>query len=671
MRVGRTFFLVENGAINYGGAIHCLCGSPCIVGNVISSNTSSGGGGGISLSATYGSVVSGNTISANKATGCNAQWDSAEGGGGVLILAGADSVFDNLISSNAATYGGGIYAMASFVQADRNVIISNNRPNPGWWSSGGGVAAASSSLVMRNNFVCDNEAYEGGGISCYTTRDYGPTSISLSNNTIAGNTALNRRGGGVFSDGSSFAAISNSILWFNGQDLYNCGATFSCFESASETDGKNNIAKYPYFLDPESGEYHLKSYSACIQAGRNSVVPAGSVDIDYDPRILFGTVDMGADEVAAISEDTDEDGLPDDWEIEHFGPLLPAGHELDEDGEGDYDEDGLTNLQEFVLGTNPTFDATVIHVDDDASGLQDGSTDHPFDAIQKGVNRTRGTVCVAGGTYDEEVVVRGKSIEIRGGYNADFEVCDPETYPSTVRASHASPVITGRAFTFDDAPSGLLTGFVITGGNATVGGGILCRASSPTITENAILENMATVGGGIHLCEGSSATITTNSLDSNAARDGGAVACVQSAARIENNVIGSNSPNAADRCGGGIYCLESGGAIVAGNEICSNVARFQGGGLAFYKCEFPLPASASEAPVRANVIKDNRAAIGGGLAFEYCLNPTMVWNIVAGNIALEGGGIFLSFTAGAGTIGMPVADIENNTIADNEAADLF
>ncbi|HUT03399.1 MAG TPA: right-handed parallel beta-helix repeat-containing protein, partial [bacterium] len=500
---------------------------------------------------------------------------------------------------------------------------------------------------------------------------WGPSSVSLNNNTIAGNAALDRRGGGVFSDGSSFAAISNSIVWFNGQDLYNCTATFSCFESASETDGKNNIAKYPHFVDPEAGDYHLKSYSPCVQMGRNSVVPAGSADVDYDPRILFGTVDIGADEVIAISPDTDEDGLPDDWEIEHFEPLLPPGHELDETGSGDYDEDGLTNLQEFVMGTSPTFDASVIYVDDDATGFQDGSLSYPFDSIQKGVNRSRGIVYVAGGTYDEEVVVRGKAIEIRGGYDVDFEVCDPDTYPSTVRASHASPALTGRAFTFDDSPSGLLTGFVITEGNASLGGGILCRASSPTISQNSILENQATVGGGIYLCEGSSATITNNRFDSNTARDGGAIACVQSAAKIENNEIGKSSPNEADRCGGGIYCHDSGGVTITGNEICSNCARFQGGGLAFYKCRFPLPASASEAPLRANVIKDNRAASGGGLAFEYSLNPTMVWNTVVANTALEGAGIFMSFTTGAGTTAMPVADIENNTIADNEAADPF
>ncbi len=44
--------------------------------------------------------------------------------------------------------------------------------------------------------------------------------------------------------------------------------------------------------------------------------------------------------------DTDLDGLPDDWEIEHFG-------NLDQDGTGDFDSDGISNLDEFLNNTDP------------------------------------------------------------------------------------------------------------------------------------------------------------------------------------------------------------------------------------------------------------------------------------------------------------------------------
>lgn len=43
--------------------------------------------------------------------------------------------------------------------------------------------------------------------------------------------------------------------------------------------------------------------------------------------------------------DTDEDGLPDQWEMDNFGIL-------DRDGAGDFDGDGLTDKQEYALGTD-------------------------------------------------------------------------------------------------------------------------------------------------------------------------------------------------------------------------------------------------------------------------------------------------------------------------------
>ena len=84
---------------------------------------------------------------------------------------------------------------------------------------------------------------------------------------------------------------------------------------------------------------------------------------------------MAADEFL----DSDGDNLPDWWDNGHFGSATAA--EPDANPEGD----GLTNLQEYKLySSDPNTEP--ICVDDVTGPQEDGSIEHPFDTIQKGLN---------------------------------------------------------------------------------------------------------------------------------------------------------------------------------------------------------------------------------------------------------------------------------------------
>ncbi len=68
-----------------------------------------------------------------------------------------------------------------------------------------------------------------------------------------------------------------------------------------------------------------------------------------------------------IVKDSDNDGLPDDWEMFYFGTL-------DYDGNDDNDGDGVSNLDEYNADTNPTSKYEWIKVDDrDASVTYDAN----------------------------------------------------------------------------------------------------------------------------------------------------------------------------------------------------------------------------------------------------------------------------------------------------------
>jgi hypothetical protein len=94
---------------------------------------------------------------------------------------------------------------------------------------------------------------------------------------------------------------------------------------------------------------------------------------------------------SVFSLDSDSDGMDDDWEILHFG-------DLSRDGTGDYDNDSLSDLQEFLFGTNPTLRDT------DSDGINDGvevaAGSDPLDSDSTPLYMTEG--------FDDDVIDKAK-----------------------------------------------------------------------------------------------------------------------------------------------------------------------------------------------------------------------------------------------------------------------
>src|SRR5437870_710305 len=78
---------------------------------------------------------------------------------------------------------------------------------------------------------------------------------------------------------------------------------YDCCTPDNESLGYGNIPGPPLFADQADGDFRLTAGSPCIDAGNNSFISTGT-DLDGNPRIRNGIVDIGAFEFQAGSSST-------------------------------------------------------------------------------------------------------------------------------------------------------------------------------------------------------------------------------------------------------------------------------------------------------------------------------------------------------------------------------
>lgn len=172
------------------------------------------------------------------------------------------------LSGNSAQDGGG---------AQRSTLNHCTLSGNSAWNGHGGGAFFG---TLNNCILSGNSAMIDGGGSFFS---------SLTNCTLSGNSAGNS-GGGAY-DGT----LNNCIAYFNTAPTgpnYNFSAVnYSC--STPVPGGTANINSNPQFVNAAAGNFHLLPTSPCIDQGNNAY-GFGTTDLDGNPRIAGGTVDMGA-----------------------------------------------------------------------------------------------------------------------------------------------------------------------------------------------------------------------------------------------------------------------------------------------------------------------------------------------------------------------------------------
>ena len=494
----------------------------------------------------------------------------------------------------------------------------------------------------------------------------GASSCTLNNCTVTGNAAY------VDVGGASGCTLKNCIVYFNtggstlDANFSGCVLNFCC-ATPFATNGIGNLTNDPAFVNPSVSDYHLQLNSPCINKGNNAYVTTAT-DLDGNPRIVQGTVDVGAYEfqapvplVASLQSDGPNAllGFP----LAFLGSCLggTAISNYWDFGDGTVVSNAFSvahawsvagkyvvTFWVFAAGNVSASATTTVQVTSQAIYYVDaGSTNPvaPFASWSTAATNLQNAVDAAA---PGALVLVNDGIYGTGNRSVDGTTSNrlEVTYPLTIQSVNgpASTAIDGggavRGVYLADGAA--LIGFTVTNGFTSAnGGGVFCETTSAMVSNCVLIANGAGNNGGgafqgslqhcvltgnysYNGCGADSSLLNACTVSGNTTSasflpyGGGLNNCQATACLIANNSVGSGrgagaNASTLDQCiVSNNSCSWFGGGIAyctANNCLLVGNSTWQYGGCASYStlnnCTITGNACSSGAPVTDDSTLDN------------------------------------------------------------------
>ncbi len=210
--------------------------------------------------------------------------------GGGVWCDGSGTVSKCIVTGNQAMNGGGVYGGTLW-----RCTLSQNTAQASEEVGGGGYGGGAFEGALSNCLVVSNSAYGFWSKESDSGFGGGASGGRLASCTVVGNFAGAIEAGGVGS-GVYGSALTNCIVYDNTGTANNVEggtASFTCMPTIT-FGGAGNITNAPLFVNAAVGDFRLAAGSPCINAGTNEDWMIGALDLAGQPRIVGGTVDMGA-----------------------------------------------------------------------------------------------------------------------------------------------------------------------------------------------------------------------------------------------------------------------------------------------------------------------------------------------------------------------------------------